>query len=116
MGLEAAGQQAVLLKAAAVALALAPVHASGALLPYCPSHAAPVACVPHCTALHCLLAADFYYELGVQVVEACITSRPFTGGLMELSLVLRYVQVRRGGVGAGRCGGQTSGWRAGRTG
>ena len=39
------------------------------------------------------LPADFYYELGVQLVEACITSRPFTGGLMELSLVLKYVQV-----------------------
>lgn len=39
---------------------------------------------------------DFYYELGVQVVEACITSRPFTGGLMELSLVHKYVERRRG--------------------
>ncbi|PRW39352.1 vacuolar sorting-associated 22-like protein 1 [Chlorella sorokiniana] len=39
---------------------------------------------------------DFYYELGVQVIEACITSRPFTGGLMELSLVHKYVQRRRG--------------------
>ncbi len=38
--------------------------------------------------------ADFYYELGVQVIEACITSRPFTGGLLELSLVHKYVQVR----------------------
>ncbi len=37
--------------------------------------------------------ADFYYELGVQVVEACITARPFTGGLMELGLVHKYVQV-----------------------
>ncbi|KAL4422019.1 hypothetical protein ABPG77_005449 [Micractinium sp. CCAP 211/92] len=39
---------------------------------------------------------DFYYELGVQVVEACITARPFTGGLMELGLVHKYVQRRRG--------------------
>ncbi|KAI7837848.1 hypothetical protein COHA_008336 [Chlorella ohadii] len=31
---------------------------------------------------------NFYYELGVQVIEACITSRPFTGGLLELSLGL----------------------------
>lgn len=38
-------------------------------------------------------AADFYYELGVQVVEACITARPFTGGLMDLGLVHKYVQV-----------------------
>lgn len=29
----------------------------------------------------------------MQVIEACITSRPFTGGLMELSLVHKYVQV-----------------------
>ncbi|PSC67642.1 vacuolar sorting-associated 22-like protein 1 [Micractinium conductrix] len=39
---------------------------------------------------------DFYYELGVQVVEACITSRAFTGGLVELSAVHKYVQRRRG--------------------
>ena len=38
--------------------------------------------------------ADYYYELGVQVVEGCLTSRPFTGGLMELSLLHKYVQVR----------------------
>jgi hypothetical protein len=36
---------------------------------------------------------DFYYELGVQVVEACIASRPFTGGLIELSRVHEFVQV-----------------------
>ena len=47
------------------------------------------ACLYPCPC-HC---ADFYYELGVQVIEACITSRPFTGGLMELSLVHKYVQV-----------------------
>ncbi|GAB4814159.1 hypothetical protein N2152v2_001205 [Parachlorella kessleri] len=39
---------------------------------------------------------DFYYELGVQVVEACLTLRPFTGGLVELSVLHKYVQKRRG--------------------
>eukprot|EP00887_Chlorella_sp_A99_P002409 scaffold10.g2409.t1 len=28
---------------------------------------------------------DFYYEIGVQVVEACLTTRPYTGGLLELN-------------------------------
>ncbi|KAI3431521.1 hypothetical protein D9Q98_004571 [Chlorella vulgaris] len=39
---------------------------------------------------------DFYYELGVQIVEGCITTRQFTGGLIELSRVHEYVQRRRG--------------------
>ncbi|EFN53961.1 hypothetical protein CHLNCDRAFT_36297 [Chlorella variabilis] len=39
---------------------------------------------------------DFYYELGVQVVEGCITSRPITGGFIELSRVHEYVRRRRG--------------------
>lgn len=40
-----------------------------------------------------LLLPDFYYELGVQIVEGCITTRQFTGGLIELSRVHEYVQV-----------------------
>lgn len=32
---------------------------------------------------------DFYYELGVQLLEACLASRPLNGGLMELSQVGR---------------------------
>lgn len=27
---------------------------------------------------------DYYYELGVQILEACVASRPLNGGLMEL--------------------------------
>jgi len=33
---------------------------------------------------------DFYYELGVQAVEACMAERPLNGGLMEIEeLVVR---------------------------
>ncbi|KAI8983934.1 EAP30/Vps36 family-domain-containing protein [Mycotypha africana] len=39
---------------------------------------------------------DFYYELGVQVIEACITSRDNDGGLTELEEVLRRVKLMRG--------------------
>jgi ESCRT-II complex subunit VPS22 len=27
---------------------------------------------------------DYYYELGVQILEACWASRPLNGGLIEL--------------------------------
>lgn len=39
---------------------------------------------------------DFYYELGVQVVEACLATRAVNGGLMDLAALSRYVQRRRG--------------------
>ena len=39
---------------------------------------------------------DFYSELGVQIVEACWASREASGGLMELPVLLRYVNRRRG--------------------
>lgn len=39
---------------------------------------------------------DFYYEIGVQVVEACLTTRPYTGGLLELNRLHAHVQRRRG--------------------
>jgi ESCRT-II complex subunit VPS22 len=29
---------------------------------------------------------DFYYELGVQIAEACLLARPFNGGLMEMGV------------------------------
>jgi len=45
---------------------------------------------------------DYYFELGVQILEACWASRPLNGGLMELS-ALRWV-----GGGDMAC---TSGWR-----
>jgi ESCRT-II complex subunit VPS22 len=39
---------------------------------------------------------DFYYELGIQIIEACITSRTSDGGLTELNEVMRRVQTMRG--------------------
>eukprot|EP00201_Polytomella_parva_P021692 CAMPEP_0175048004 /NCGR_PEP_ID=MMETSP0052_2-20121109/5925_1 /TAXON_ID=51329 ORGANISM="Polytomella parva, Strain SAG 63-3" /NCGR_SAMPLE_ID=MMETSP0052_2 /ASSEMBLY_ACC=CAM_ASM_000194 /LENGTH=214 /DNA_ID=CAMNT_0016311973 /DNA_START=152 /DNA_END=796 /DNA_ORIENTATION=- len=39
---------------------------------------------------------DFYYELGVQVVEACLASKQFNGGMMEVSALRRAVNARRG--------------------
>ena len=39
---------------------------------------------------------DFYYELGVQIVEACWATREASGGLMELPVLLRHVNRRRG--------------------
>lgn len=38
---------------------------------------------------------DFYYELGVQVVEACLATRSVNGGLMDLDALRRYVMVSR---------------------
>ncbi|WIA20184.1 hypothetical protein OEZ85_006032 [Tetradesmus obliquus] len=39
---------------------------------------------------------DFYYELGVQLVEACLASRQLNGGLMELGALRAAVERRRG--------------------
>lgn len=39
---------------------------------------------------------DFYFALGVQVVECCLAARNRTGGLMELQELLRAVRRRRG--------------------
>lgn len=39
---------------------------------------------------------DFYYELGVQIVEACWARRSLNGGLMDLPTLVKYVQRRRG--------------------
>ncbi|KAK9808648.1 hypothetical protein WJX72_001228 [[Myrmecia] bisecta] len=41
---------------------------------------------------------DFYYELGVQIVEACLATRAQNGGLMDLEALQRYVQRRRGSL------------------
>lgn len=38
---------------------------------------------------------DYYYELGVQLLEACWASRPLNGGLMELG-ALRWGPWRDG--------------------
>lgn len=42
---------------------------------------------------------DFYYELGIQIIEACITSRTNDGGLTELNEIMRRVEVMRGMTG-----------------
>lgn len=39
---------------------------------------------------------DFYYELGVQIVEACLATREMNGGLMEIGALMKYVKRRRG--------------------
>lgn len=39
---------------------------------------------------------DFYYELGVQAVEACLASRSANGGMLELGALTRAVNKRRG--------------------
>ncbi|QDZ18128.1 EAP30/Vps36 vacuolar sorting-associated protein [Chloropicon primus] len=39
---------------------------------------------------------DFYYELGVQAVEACMAERPLNGGLMEIEELVVRVNKRRG--------------------
>lgn len=46
---------------------------------------------------HALGFGDFYYELGVQIVEACLASRSADGGLLELGVLTRAVNRRRGG-------------------
>ena len=37
---------------------------------------------------------DFYYELGVQIVEACLATRTYNGGFMELGALRNAVQVK----------------------
>ena len=53
---------------------------------------------------------DFYYELGVQVTEACLTLRPLTGGLVALDQLHRFVQVCGGCAGVSVCVGGVR-WR-----
>eukprot|EP01130_Rhizamoeba_saxonica_P005449 TRINITY_DN2181_c0_g1_i3.p1 TRINITY_DN2181_c0_g1~~TRINITY_DN2181_c0_g1_i3.p1 ORF type:complete len:212 (+),score=47.16 TRINITY_DN2181_c0_g1_i3:404-1039(+) len=38
---------------------------------------------------------DFYYELGVQIVEICIHTRPLNGGLIGVESVLKDLQKKR---------------------
>jgi ESCRT-II complex subunit VPS22 len=40
---------------------------------------------------------DFYFELGVQVVEQCMATRSVNGGLMEVGELTQRVMKRRGG-------------------
>eukprot|EP00045_Choanoeca_perplexa_P018438 m.291848 g.291848 ORF g.291848 m.291848 type:complete len:244 (+) comp17820_c0_seq8:5521-6252(+) len=39
---------------------------------------------------------DFYYELSIQVVEACMQTRSLNGGLMDLDELFKHVSKRRG--------------------
>eukprot|EP00899_Mesostigma_viride_P024472 jgi/Mesvir1/5209/Mv15340-RA.1 len=38
---------------------------------------------------------DFYYELGVQIVDACLATRPYNGGLIDLNDLRALVVERR---------------------
>ncbi|KAF8980982.1 ESCRT-II subunit protein snf8 [Entomortierella lignicola] len=40
--------------------------------------------------------SDFYYELGIQIIDVCLSTRALNGGLMELSEVKRRVERMRG--------------------
>lgn len=42
---------------------------------------------------------DFYYELGVQILEAAWATRQHNGGLLELPSLVKYVNRRRGSAG-----------------
>lgn len=39
---------------------------------------------------------DFYYELGVQIIEICIAARSLNGGLLDLKVLERFLTKRRG--------------------
>ena len=43
---------------------------------------------------------DFYYELGVQIVEACLSTRGENGGLCEIDHLMEAVTRRRGSAAA----------------
>ena len=51
---------------------------------------------------------DFYYELGVQVAEACLASKAQDGGLCELRRLMSSVLARRGRGGAARLRGRSA--------
>ncbi|KAJ1927721.1 ESCRT II complex subunit Dot2 [Tieghemiomyces parasiticus] len=39
---------------------------------------------------------DFYYELGIQVIEACISTRHANGGLITMEDLCKHVEAMRG--------------------
>jgi ESCRT-II complex subunit VPS22 len=39
---------------------------------------------------------DFYYELGVQIIEACLATRERNGGLMDLQDLKKMLVKMRG--------------------
>jgi len=39
---------------------------------------------------------EFYYELGIQLVEACLKLQEQTGGLVDMELLKKAIERRRG--------------------
>lgn len=39
---------------------------------------------------------DFYYELGVQIIEICMQSRELNGGFMEMETIVSQLTQKRG--------------------
>ncbi|RUP49557.1 putative vacuolar protein sorting-associated protein 22 2 [Jimgerdemannia flammicorona] len=39
---------------------------------------------------------DFYYELGIQIIDACMATRARNGGLIEIGELMRRVERMRG--------------------
>ena len=40
---------------------------------------------------------DFYFELGVQIIDVCLELREKTGGFVEIKELLKRLEVKRGG-------------------
>ncbi|CAG8631346.1 29780_t:CDS:2, partial [Racocetra persica] len=51
---------------------------------------------------------DFYYELGVQIIEICLSTRGRNGGLIELDELKRQLVKMRGGNSGGGISGSNS--------
>lgn len=43
---------------------------------------------------------DFYFELGVQILDVCISTRPLNGGIMSVQDCLAHIRKARGGPAA----------------
>jgi len=43
---------------------------------------------------------DFYYELGVQIVEICIQTRPINGGFIDMDTLITILKRKRGSLAA----------------
>uniref|UniRef100_A0A6B2LF47 Vacuolar-sorting protein SNF8 n=1 Tax=Arcella intermedia TaxID=1963864 RepID=A0A6B2LF47_9EUKA len=39
---------------------------------------------------------DFYYELGIQIIEICMNTREINGGLIDMQILLQILQNKRG--------------------
>ncbi|RIB17035.1 hypothetical protein C2G38_1466134 [Gigaspora rosea] len=51
---------------------------------------------------------DFYYELGVQIIEICLSTRGRNGGLVDLDELKRQLVKMRGGNNSGISGSNSS--------